>query len=239
MLGGKEIMNIYKVRVPRNIEHNIMQKLMCLVSKEKQMKIQKYKRKPDQYSALIGDIIIRYLITTNFSKENKDIKYKYNEYGKPYVDELNHFHFNISHSESWVVGAIHEEEVGIDVEKVRPIDTTMIKNIFTEEEFNYLNSLNVEQQLDVFYELWTIKESFVKWIGKGLTIPLNSFVINKNTIFYDDMLSNEVYYKKFTIGKDYKLSCCASLDSFPESIIEIDFVDLCNYFIEDKHSYIV
>ena len=53
------------------------------------------------------------------------------------------------------------------------------------------------------------------------------------------MLSNEVYYKKFTIGKDYKLSCCASLDSFPESIIEIDFVDLCNYFIEDKHSYIV
>ncbi|TKI89974.1 4-phosphopantetheinyl transferase, partial [Bacillus cereus] len=37
-------MNIYKVRVPGNIEHNIMQKLMRLVSKEKQMKIQKYKR---------------------------------------------------------------------------------------------------------------------------------------------------------------------------------------------------
>ncbi|MEJ9194143.1 4-phosphopantetheinyl transferase, partial [Bacillus cereus] len=91
-------MNIYKVRVPVNIEHDIMKKLIRLVSKEKQMKIQKYKRKPDQYSALIGDILIRYLITTNFSKENKDIKYKYNEYGKPYVDELNNFHFNISHS---------------------------------------------------------------------------------------------------------------------------------------------
>lgn len=64
-------MNIYKVRVPGNIEHNIMQKLMRLVSKEKQMKIQKYKRKSDQYSALIGDIIIRYLITTNFSKKIK------------------------------------------------------------------------------------------------------------------------------------------------------------------------
>ncbi|MHA4262442.1 4'-phosphopantetheinyl transferase superfamily protein (plasmid) [Bacillus cereus] len=231
-------MNIYKVHVPESIEYDHMQKLIRLVSNEKQMKIQKYKRKPDQYRALIADILIRYLITKRFSKKNKDIKYKYNEHGKPYVDDLNNFHFNISHSESWVVGVFHEEEVGIDVEKIGPLDTTMFKNIFTEEEFDYLNSLNLEQQLDVFYELWTIKESFVKWMGKGLTIPLNSFVINKNKIFYGDMLSKEVYFKKFTIGNDYKLSCCNSSDSFPESIIDIDFIDLCNYFIENKNFYL-
>lgn len=51
------------------------------------------------------------------------------------------------------------------------------------------------KQMLRFYEVWTKKESRIKWEGKGLYIPLSSFSVLKsteiegiycNTVFYDE-----------------------------------------------------
>lgn len=51
---------------------------------------------------------------------------------------------------------------------------------FSDEEVEDLNTRSLVGKIDYFYDLWTLKESYIKAIGKGLSIPLNSFTIKKN-----------------------------------------------------------
>ena len=43
--------------------------------------------------------------------------------------------------------------------------------------------MNSDEKINYFYDLWTLKESYIKTIGKGLYTPLNSFSIKRITNF--------------------------------------------------------
>lgn len=50
--------------------------------------------------------------------------------GKPVVRHIPSFHFNLSHSGDWVVCAIDDAPVGIDIEEIKPIDLAIAKRFF-------------------------------------------------------------------------------------------------------------
>jgi 4'-phosphopantetheinyl transferase len=64
---------------------------------------------------LIMEIIIKTIIIKELEIENKFIFFDKNEYGKPYLRGYSKFNFNISHSGDFVVCAIDELSVGIDI----------------------------------------------------------------------------------------------------------------------------
>lgn len=53
--------------------------------------------------------------------KNKLLEFSKNKYNKTYLKD-NNSHYNISHSERIVCCCISDNEVGIDVEKIVPID---------------------------------------------------------------------------------------------------------------------
>ncbi len=90
----------------------------------------------------------------------KNEKLKYNEYGKPYVN--NGLYFNISHSQNFVVLATSEfYEVGVDIEAIEKKDLSFLERIFLPGE---MNKDNIKET----YLLWCNKESLVKCLGHGL-----------------------------------------------------------------------
>lgn len=103
------------------------------------------------------------------------------EDGKPYIKNLPDFHFNISHSENAVAVAISDSEVGIDCEKLRNADLRVAKRRFTEKEYAYIIKDSSETDLR-FFEIWTKKEAYLKFCGKGLTMPLNSFDVTDGSL---------------------------------------------------------
>ena len=85
--------------------------------------------------------------------------YDLNEHGKPISE---HTYFNISHSHGVVVFTKNTLPVGIDIEKIRPVNKDLIDYISNKEEKEYITS---EVR---FYEIWTTKESLTKCVGTGI-----------------------------------------------------------------------
>ncbi|PEX36843.1 4'-phosphopantetheinyl transferase [Bacillus cereus] len=150
------------------------------------------------------------------------MRFKYNEYGKPFVENFSDFHFNLSHSGEWVVCTTANFNVGIDIEKVSEIEALKLaKEFFSADEFYDISNMNSDEQINYFYDLWTLKESYIKTIGKGLYTQLNSFSIKKESralILYKNIPKN-FYFKQYNIDPNYKLSACATRDEFPQEII--------------------
>ncbi|MBD5636485.1 MAG: 4'-phosphopantetheinyl transferase superfamily protein [Clostridia bacterium] len=92
----------------------------------------------------------------------------YGEHGKPYIDG---FHFNLSHSGTVAVLAVGGGEVGVDIEKIAPVQEKLIKRVCTERECAYLYDLSEEERAGAFFRLWTAKESAAKFLGTGLASP--------------------------------------------------------------------
>jgi 4'-phosphopantetheinyl transferase len=100
-------------------------------------------------------------------------------HGRPAIlgDNPLNLQFNLSKSSGLVVCAIARETVvGVDVENIRrraPLDVA--DTFFAPAEVAALRSLPADRQPERFFEYWTLKESYIKARGLGLTIPLDQF----------------------------------------------------------------
>ncbi|MBB6714148.1 4'-phosphopantetheinyl transferase family protein [Clostridium gasigenes] len=228
-------MDIFIVKT-LNVKDEKIKKMCEHISCEKRIKVNKFVNKNDKIQTIVADILIRDQLIKKFNIRNENISFNKNTYGKPYVEKIQNFNFNISHSGEFVVVAISEHEIGIDIEKINSIEYFDIaKNFFSNEEVRYIICPNEQESLERFYEVWTLKEAYIKFNGKGLSIPLNSF-----TIFFDKDNSikvvdrneyNNHIFNQINILPGYKLSLCR-LNNESIDIKIINQNELIDYFLE-------
>lgn len=89
--------------------------------------------------------------------------------------------FNLSFSNNLALFAFSRSNaIGVDIEIIN--DTVNGEDIsqrhFSNNEIATFISLPCEQQAEAFYNCWTLKESWVKARGMGLSIPLDSFEVS-------------------------------------------------------------
>ncbi len=78
---------------------------------------------------------------------------------------------NLSHTISMLWVAVSEAfELGVDVEfcKTGRKTLALARRYFTPEEARYLESVEAQTREVVFYQMWTLKEAFLKCRGRGL-----------------------------------------------------------------------
>lgn len=54
------------------------------------------------------------------------------------------------------------------------------KRFFAKEEYELLLQKEGEERRALFYELWTLKESYVKYKGMGLALPFHQFCFERD-----------------------------------------------------------
>lgn len=136
-----------------------------------------------------------------------------NEFEKPFYKEYPEIHFSLSHSGVMAMCAISDRPVGCDVEKIRERDLDIAKRFFTSEEYDLIKSQKTDElQTKMFFRIWTLKESFVKCIGTGLSTPLNEFSIIPDwhgKITLNQTISNSEYnFVELNLDDGYKYSVC-------------------------------
>ncbi|PWA49379.1 holo-ACP synthase [Artemisia annua] len=139
--------------------------------------------------ALVRTTIARYRIRPQVSP--KSLQFKKNAHGKPEVDwehdndgDPPPLHFNLSHTSSLIAcGVTTDSPIGIDVEeKKRTMKNKILsfaKRYFTNEEVEVLRAISdLEVQRQEFIKLWTLKEAYVKALGRGFSgAPFNTFTL--------------------------------------------------------------
>lgn len=183
--------------------------LMQGVSEAKQKKVLRFYHLDDAYRSIIGELLIRFILKQR-EGYGATLEFSSNVYGKPFIKNVPSFHYNLSHSGEWVVCVTGKQPVGIDIEKVGSANIKMAKQVFTDREYQGLQHAN--SQVEAFYDLWTIKESYVKAVGKGLSIPMNSFEVSMNgsgnVMITDEKVEEKISCRKFHIEDDYKSAVC-------------------------------
>ena len=141
-------------------------RLYGLASSDRRARADRYPRQEDKIRCICADAMLRQAL-------GRDCCFGYGEQGKPYLLDGEGLHFNLSHSGRWVVLAYGSGPVGVDVEQKRTGDLDSIaKRFFNPDEQSF-----VQSNPEMFFRIWTGKESYLKYLGTGLTTPLNSFSV--------------------------------------------------------------
>ncbi|MCT4620240.1 MAG: 4'-phosphopantetheinyl transferase superfamily protein [Marinisporobacter sp.] len=211
-------MKIYAVHSDRQLDRNDFEQLISWVTPIEQDKIKHYRRWQDAQNSIIGKIMIRSILCRRYQMNNYTIMFKKNDYGKPYILNKEDIHFNISHSGEWIVCAIDTKPIGIDVEQIKLMDIDIAKGLFSSEEYEALMAIEEQQRLGYFYDLWTLKESYIKADGRGLSISLDTFSCVSNEGQWDIISDKRYHCMQYDIDTGYKLSVCAYNNQFPKTI---------------------
>lgn len=113
------------------------------------------------------------------------------------------------------------------IEEIRPIELDIAERFFAPMEYRRLIRESKSRQLEYFYDLWTLKESYLKATGAGLTLPLSSFAIHKDRDAGAISISqthsaHTFYFRQYEVDPSYKLSVCSTEESFVDAVTKVE-----------------
>ena len=176
-----------------------------------------------------GRLMLRYSLKQVLHQEPGSVNVTYNPYGKPYLVDYPEIFFNLSHSGNWIVCAISDREIGVDVEQIRDIGymPAIVEKMFSPSERMQVMDLEGFAGLDMFFSVWTLKESFVKYLGRGFSLPFHTFSISKSAGEYQVTVArkdNDCMFQLWDEPPGYKIALCCE-ESVSEAALVILHAD--------------
>jgi 4'-phosphopantetheinyl transferase len=134
----------------------------------------------DQRRFLITRALVRTVLSHYAKTSPARWSFVQNRYGRPEVAPETagdkRISFNVSHTKGLIMlGVTCDYEIGVDTEKIRARNALLdvAEYYFAAEEVLAMQTLPVNRRSERFYQLWTLKESYIKARGMGLSIPLD------------------------------------------------------------------
>lgn len=190
------------------------------VSEETSEAVVQYRSAKVRRTKLLGEVMVGELLRMVFGLEKGTYRLVKGEHGKPYVaGSAVPVFFNLSHSGDYIVCALSEQEVGVDIERTGKMKMEVARRFFHPGEVEVLEALPDEKRNDMFFRYWSVKESFLKYTGSGLSFPLCSFEVcfKNNGIRIEKQHSRiSVCIRECLIDKDYKCFVCSEDPETPD-----------------------
>lgn len=256
-------MNVYVVDAINELSDEAFEKALGYVEVARRERIMKFHFMTDKKRSLMGTLLSGYAISKALGISPREVEYGKNEYGKPFVVSSNEHgesfamgepdvQFNISHSGNYVALAIGNEPVGIDVQEHKDGMDNIAERFFSKEEKEALAAAGAaggektggpdnstpDLERELFYEMWSLKEAYIKAIGKGLSQPLDEFgVINKNgeyKLFIKGKESTDYHFAKYDL-EGYSLCVCSTDSDFPKDYVKVPCKEILDYYERFKN----
>lgn len=113
-----------------------------------------------------------------YGLRERDMRYVESEHGKPALVGHPEIHFSLSHSGNLVACAIGEVPLGVDVQTIATARESLVNYTMSESEKAHLHTIeDMAGRNTYFTQLWTLKESYAKATGTGLTHDFPAFEV--------------------------------------------------------------
>lgn len=183
-------------------DRGIYQSLYERASRQRRLRADSFLHQEDKLRCVTAAALLK----TYLGAEEDQLAH--NDFGKPFLKNRQDLHFNLSHSGRYVVLAWGEQEVGVDVQRHDANRAAVATRFFTEDEQRY-----AEEDPARFYEIWTKKESYLKYTGTGLSGGLRSFSVLKPPP------GMRYFYRN--LGGDYSLSLCTQAQAWEITLLDV------------------
>ena len=196
----------------------------AISSQKERSKIDRYRFEKDRHTCLVTRGLVRFVLSQCTQMPPPSFEFEENRHGKPClkagVTDIP-ICFNLSHAGGLTACAVVlDHEIGIDVEdSTRKIDINIADRFFSRQESEVIRQTKEDEKKKVFFDFWTLKESYIKAKGRGLSIPLDkfSFTLSQEgtAIRFDDDHNDEAdqfSFFRFSLLKNFKaaITICAS-----------------------------
>lgn len=181
---------IHKIYIPENL--NQIPNYFELLSIEEKIRANKYIQLKDSQRFIIARGILKQLASQYLHIPASEITICIGPNKKPYIrsSSIKPLDYNISHSGNWIIIAFGLGNFGIDIEQIQTTFNyeSLLPVCFSQIEQDYITNHSISREL--FYRLWTRKESMVKATARGLddNLPLLTCLDGEWELF--DQFSN-------------------------------------------------
>jgi 4'-phosphopantetheinyl transferase len=152
-----------------------------LLSPEERERADRFHRELDRTRFLVVHTAMRMILAEYLNVGPQEVLFSSATGVKPEFDSRfsgTGIQFNLSHSSELAVLAVARgARVGVDIEWMKPefpIDEVAAR-FFSAAEISTFNALPADERVEAFFSCWTRKEAYIKALGEGLSVPLDSF----------------------------------------------------------------
>lgn len=134
----------------------------------------------DRLRYLLTRVLSRRVMAAYLNRTPENLVFSQNAFGRPALSmHQNHLDldFNLAHNEDYILCAIvRQGAVGVDIEHYRQsCRLALVEDFFSPQELVQILRQDGVLRDQQFFQLWTLKEAFIKAVGKGMAIPLDAF----------------------------------------------------------------
>jgi 4'-phosphopantetheinyl transferase len=233
----EKTLSVHALDLGYDMEKYQVEPLLRFVGETTVLRLQRFHRQEDACRTLYGELLARMALMVRESLKNEAIVFSTDSYGKPSCAGKENLYFNISHSDRWVVCALDERPVGVDIERIAPFVEGLEQTCFSGPERRDLQACSGSDRIVRFYSLWTAKESYMKMVGKGMSLPIQSFTIQPGLNGRLELLSGGCdltppFFWQYKIDREFCLTVCSVRDAFPSSVKYWTVADINVFFSE-------
>lgn len=210
---------------------------LTLLTDDERQRMARFVFDRDRRSFLLTRALVRTMLSRYAPVPPKDWRFITNAHGRPEILDrppgVPDLRFNISHTDGLIACAVTiGREIGVDVEHVRrSLTHDVASRFFAPAEVRHLHALPAYEQERVFFDYWTLKESYIKARGFGLALPLGDFAFTLNpphppTITFEPALQDDPATWQFrqewiTPNHRFALAIRRSGDDLPVRLREV------------------